>query len=156
MAKAVTALTLGKNYMQDQALRWGSLTRPEQSHRDGDASKTGAWHAPRRYPPPSRNYKADSTHKNAQNPTPGVLSRGTGEGDPDNRFHVGIVGGGPGGLMTAYHVQKYANRPVRLTVIEASDRLGGEGHDAASGQLSAATYEAAPRSTTTPTSTTTR
>jgi dihydropteroate synthase-like protein len=33
MAKAVTALTLGKNYTQDQALRWGFLTVPEQSHR---------------------------------------------------------------------------------------------------------------------------
>jgi dihydropteroate synthase-like protein len=34
MAKAVTALTLGKNYSQDQALRWGFLTVPEVSHRD--------------------------------------------------------------------------------------------------------------------------
>jgi dihydropteroate synthase-like protein len=34
MAKAVTALTLGKNYVQDQALRWGFLTKPEESHRD--------------------------------------------------------------------------------------------------------------------------
>jgi hypothetical protein len=33
MAKAVTALTLGKNYAQDQALRWGFLTVPEDSHR---------------------------------------------------------------------------------------------------------------------------
>jgi dihydropteroate synthase-like protein len=33
MAKAVTALTLGKDYVQDEALRWGFLTRPEQSHR---------------------------------------------------------------------------------------------------------------------------
>jgi dihydropteroate synthase-like protein len=33
MAKAVTALTLGKNYTQDQALRWGFLTIPEISHR---------------------------------------------------------------------------------------------------------------------------
>jgi dihydropteroate synthase-like protein len=32
MAKAATALTLGKNYVQDQALRWGSLTRPEEPH----------------------------------------------------------------------------------------------------------------------------
>ncbi len=32
MAKAMTALTLGKNYAQDQALRWGFLTKPEQSH----------------------------------------------------------------------------------------------------------------------------
>jgi dihydropteroate synthase-like protein len=34
MAKAVTALTLGKNYTQDQALRWGFLTVPEVSRRD--------------------------------------------------------------------------------------------------------------------------
>jgi dihydropteroate synthase-like protein len=34
MAKAVTALTLGKNYVQDQALHWGFLTRPEESHRN--------------------------------------------------------------------------------------------------------------------------
>jgi dihydropteroate synthase-like protein len=33
MAKAVTALTLGKNYRQDQALDWGFLTRPEVTHR---------------------------------------------------------------------------------------------------------------------------
>lgn len=33
MAKAVTALTLGKNYVQDQALRWGFLTVPETAHR---------------------------------------------------------------------------------------------------------------------------
>ena len=31
MAKAMTALTLGKNYVQDQALRWGFLRRPEPS-----------------------------------------------------------------------------------------------------------------------------
>jgi dihydropteroate synthase-like protein len=33
MAKAVTALTIGKTYTQDQALRWGFLTVPEVSHR---------------------------------------------------------------------------------------------------------------------------
>ncbi|HEX8912008.1 MAG TPA: FAD-dependent oxidoreductase [Humisphaera sp.] len=42
--------------------------------------------------------------------------------------HIGIVGGGPGGLFTAYHVQKYVNRPVRITIIEASDRVGGKIH----------------------------
>ncbi len=31
LAKAVTALTLGKHYTQDQSLRWGVLTVPEQS-----------------------------------------------------------------------------------------------------------------------------
>jgi hypothetical protein len=34
MAKAVTALTLGKNYRQDEALDWGFLTVPEESHRE--------------------------------------------------------------------------------------------------------------------------
>jgi dihydropteroate synthase-like protein len=33
LAKAVTALTLGKNYTQDQALRWGFLTVAEKNHR---------------------------------------------------------------------------------------------------------------------------
>lgn len=33
MAKAMTALTLGKQYEQDQALQWGHLTRAEQHHR---------------------------------------------------------------------------------------------------------------------------
>jgi dihydropteroate synthase len=51
MAKAVTALTLGKEYRQDEALEWGFLTVPEHSHRlgpspsvDGDpsASQTDA------------------------------------------------------------------------------------------------------------------
>jgi dihydropteroate synthase len=34
LAKAVTALTLGKSYTQDQALSWGFLTVPEESHRN--------------------------------------------------------------------------------------------------------------------------
>jgi dihydropteroate synthase-like protein len=37
MAKAVTALTLGKNYVQDQALRWGFLTREEEGHSRDEA-----------------------------------------------------------------------------------------------------------------------
>jgi dihydropteroate synthase-like protein len=39
MAKAVTALTLGKNYVQDQALRWGFLTLAEESHRGPEKSE---------------------------------------------------------------------------------------------------------------------
>jgi dihydropteroate synthase-like protein len=39
MAKAVTSLTLGKNYVQDEALRWGFLTRPERSHRQQTPSE---------------------------------------------------------------------------------------------------------------------
>ncbi len=34
LAKATTALTLGKNYIQDQALRWGFLNRAEQGDRE--------------------------------------------------------------------------------------------------------------------------
>lgn len=34
MAKAMTAITLGKRYTQDQALNWGMLTREEISHHD--------------------------------------------------------------------------------------------------------------------------
>ena len=32
LMKAKTALTLGKAYRQDQALEWGFLTEPEESH----------------------------------------------------------------------------------------------------------------------------
>ena len=34
LSKAVTANTLGKQYRQDQALRWGMLTQQERSHRE--------------------------------------------------------------------------------------------------------------------------
>jgi dihydropteroate synthase-like protein len=33
LAKAITALTLGKDYRQDESLHWGHLTAEEQSHR---------------------------------------------------------------------------------------------------------------------------
>lgn len=38
LAKALTALTLGKQYRQDQALDWGFLTLPEKSRHEGDES----------------------------------------------------------------------------------------------------------------------
>jgi protoporphyrinogen oxidase len=38
-------------------------------------------------------------------------------------WNVGIVGGGPGGLMTAYALQKLADKPIRVTLFEASERL---------------------------------
>jgi dihydropteroate synthase-like protein len=47
MAKAVTALTLGKDYVQDQALRWGFLTAPEASHRGKEKQATEACETPR-------------------------------------------------------------------------------------------------------------
>lgn len=39
---------------------------------------------------------------------------------------VAIVGGGPGGLFTAHEIQRISDRPVAMTVLEASDRLGGK------------------------------
>lgn len=42
------------------------------------------------------------------------------------RCRIGIVGGGPGGLMAAYFLQKYANCPISITLLEASNRLGGK------------------------------
>jgi len=44
LSKAVTALTLGKHYRQDEALRWGFLTIPERSaheRRKADRQSTG-------------------------------------------------------------------------------------------------------------------
>jgi hypothetical protein len=42
MAKAVTALTLDKDYHQDQALDWGHLTRPEIGHGPSRAAAEAA------------------------------------------------------------------------------------------------------------------
>jgi len=39
---------------------------------------------------------------------------------------VAIIGGGPGGLFTAYELQRIVDRPLQVTVFEASDRLGGK------------------------------
>jgi dihydropteroate synthase len=39
IAKALTAITLGKEYRQDQALDWGFLTRPEHAHRANPRDK---------------------------------------------------------------------------------------------------------------------
>jgi len=41
---------------------------------------------------------------------------------PKDKEKVAVIGGGPGGLMCAYHLSK---RGYKVTVIEASDRLGG-------------------------------
>ncbi|MEZ6055906.1 MAG: FAD-dependent oxidoreductase [Planctomycetaceae bacterium] len=41
-------------------------------------------------------------------------------------WDVGIVGGGPGGLMTAYALEAIADSPVRITLYEASRRVGGK------------------------------
>ncbi|MFY7950931.1 MAG: flavin monoamine oxidase family protein [Armatimonadaceae bacterium] len=56
-------------------------------------------------------------------------------------WNIGIIGGGPGGLMTAYALEKWANDPLRVTIFEASDRLGGKILTPGFGRVPA-TYEA--------------
>jgi protoporphyrinogen oxidase len=41
-------------------------------------------------------------------------------------LRVGIVGGGPGGLFTAWHLEQRTARPLDITIYEASGRLGGK------------------------------
>ncbi|HEV7256208.1 MAG TPA: FAD-dependent oxidoreductase [Bosea sp. (in: a-proteobacteria)] len=41
-------------------------------------------------------------------------------------FEVGIVGGGPGGLMAAWHLRRKLQGLCRVTLFEASERLGGK------------------------------
>lgn len=54
MAKAATALTLGKQYQQDESLDWGFLTREEVSHRLRKSSAADAAKpAPKTEEPPS-------------------------------------------------------------------------------------------------------
>src|ERR1700709_2619600 len=39
---------------------------------------------------------------------------------------LAIVGGGPGGLMSAWHLKRKLGELCRVTIFEASDRLGGK------------------------------
>jgi protoporphyrinogen oxidase/SAM-dependent methyltransferase len=41
-------------------------------------------------------------------------------------FDLAIVGGGPGGLMSAWYLKKKLGPLCRITIFEASDRLGGK------------------------------
>ncbi len=41
-------------------------------------------------------------------------------------WKVGVVGGGPGGLMTAYALQKVSDFPIKVSIFEATNRLGGK------------------------------
>lgn len=44
----------------------------------------------------------------------------------DQPLRVGIVGGGPGGLFTAWHLERLASTPLEVTIFEAACRLGGK------------------------------
>lgn len=42
------------------------------------------------------------------------------------KTRIGIIGGGPGGLMSAYFLEKYADHPLEITLFEATHRVGGK------------------------------
>lgn len=52
------------------------------------------------------------------NPSPHAFSR--------RPPRIAIVGGGPGGLFTAWNIEEEAAWPVAITIFEATDRLGGK------------------------------
>lgn len=47
------------------------------------------------------------------------------EGKPP-KYNVAIIGGGPGGLFTAWHLAAKAGNACNMTIYEASERLGGK------------------------------
>src|SRR5258708_29129921 len=47
-----------------------------------------------------------------------------GSGAPE--YRVAVVGGGPGGLFTAWHLTGKAGAACKVTIYEATDRLGGK------------------------------
>ena len=54
-----------------------------------------------------------------------LLSQGTnGSGAPE--FRVAIIGGGPGGLFTAWHLADRLGAACKVTIYEATHRLGGK------------------------------
>src|SRR3989442_7842405 len=57
---------------------------------------------------------------------PAVSKAGGPEGDGKDMLDLAIVGGGPGGLMSAWYVKKELGDLCRVTIYEASDRVGGK------------------------------
>src|SRR5436309_15528553 len=48
------------------------------------------------------------------------------QGDGKEMLDLAVVGGGPGGLMSAWYLKKKLGELCRVTIFEASDRLGGK------------------------------
>jgi hypothetical protein len=46
--------------------------------------------------------------------------------DSNRAPRIAIVGGGPGGLFTAWHLEQAVSSPIDLTIFEANGRLGGK------------------------------
>src|SRR5277367_6515390 len=56
----------------------------------------------------------------------GVVEDEVVDGVDPEPFKVAIIGGGPGGMFTAWHLAAKAGPSCHITVFEASDRLGGK------------------------------
>ena len=54
---------------------------------------------------------------------------------PTDIRKIAIIGGGPGGLMTAYLLAKQAGFSAKITLYESSARLGGKMLDRKSTRL---------------------
>src|ERR1044072_8783146 len=57
---------------------------------------------------------------------PAAPKAGGPEGDGNDMLDLAIVGGGPGGLMSAWYLKKKLGDLCRVTIYEASDRVGGK------------------------------
>jgi monoamine oxidase/SAM-dependent methyltransferase len=69
--------------------------------------------------------RGESHVNNEQDEQPGLRGGGLDEsGAPE--YRVAIVGGGPGGLFTAWHLTAKAGAACKVTIYEATDRLGGK------------------------------
>ena len=56
----------------------------------------------------------------------GVVEDEVVDGVAPEPFRVAVIGGGPGGMFTAWHLAAKAGPSCQITVFEASDRLGGK------------------------------
>ena len=53
-------------------------------------------------------------------------SRAGGSGRPRDKIRVAIIGGGPGGLFTAWHLEAKAGDACEIEIYESSERIGGK------------------------------
>ena len=68
------------------------------------------------WPPPSHPAGLPNPHRDPTSPPKDILVTRS----------VGIIGGGPGGLLTASLLHRYAARPLQITIFEQSSRFGGK------------------------------
>src|SRR3984893_15753800 len=74
---------------------------------------------------PSRTLMGYVGNREMNNQEQNLLGRETsGSGAPE--YRVAVIGGGPGGLFTAWHLTAKVGAACKVTIYEATDRLGGK------------------------------